>query len=61
MAADDVIAKWRGVERKERAASQPHVPDLCRMPGVPDPVSADPTGATRCFERGAADTPRTRA
>lgn len=47
------IAKWQAVELKERSASQPHFLDLCRLLGVPDPISADPTGEEYCFERGA--------
>jgi hypothetical protein len=47
------IAKWRAVELKERSASQSHFLDLCLLLGVPDPISADPTGEAYCFEKGA--------
>lgn len=53
MTPDEFIAKWQAVELKERSASQPHFLDLCRLLGVPDPISADPTGEEYCFERGA--------
>ncbi len=37
MTPEDFIAKWRELERKERAASQPHFLDLCDVLGVPKP------------------------
>ena len=40
-------AKWRGVTTTEKAASQEHFIDLCRMLGQPTPHEADPTGETR--------------
>lgn len=45
--------KWMGSTRPERAASQEHFNDLCRMLGVPTPNEADPTGDTYAFEKGA--------
>lgn len=45
--------KWVGSTRTERAASQEHFIDLCRMLGVPTPNEADPTGDTYAFEKGA--------
>jgi len=36
--------KWGPVELGERAASQEHFLDLCRMVGVETPVEADPKG-----------------
>lgn len=45
--------KWAGSTRTERAASQEHFIDLCRMLGVPTPNEADPTGDTYAFEKGA--------
>jgi hypothetical protein len=36
----------------ERAATQEHFIDLCRMLGVPTPNEADPTGADYAFEKG---------
>jgi type II restriction/modification system DNA methylase subunit YeeA len=52
----DFIAKWRGVELKERSASQSHFIDLCRLLGVDDPVAADPKGEWFTFEKGASKT-----
>ncbi len=45
--------KWAGSTRTERAASQEHFIDLCRMLGVATPNEADPTGDTYAFEKGA--------
>ena len=45
--------KWIGSSRTERAASQEHFIDLCRMLGVPTPNEADPTGDEYAFEKGA--------
>ena len=38
-------AKWRGVTTTEKASSQSHFNDLCRMLGEPTPHEADPTMA----------------
>jgi len=54
MTVQEFIAKWRKVELKERSAAQEHFIDLCRLVGHPTPAEADPTGATFCFEKGAA-------
>jgi hypothetical protein len=54
MTVHDFIAKWRKVELKERSAAQTHFIDLCRVFDHPDPVTADPTGESFCFEKGAA-------
>jgi hypothetical protein len=48
--------KWDGNTRTERAASQEHFIDLCRMLGVPTPNEADPTGDQYAFEKGAEKT-----
>ncbi len=48
------IAKWKRSDLKERSAAQEHFIDLCRLVGHPTPAEADPTGATFCFEKGAA-------
>jgi hypothetical protein len=45
--------KWMGSTRTERAASQEHFIDLCRMLGVSTPNEADPIGDTYAFEKGA--------
>lgn len=52
----DFIAKWRGVELKERTASHSHFNDLCSLLNVKDPVSADPKGEWFTFEKGATKT-----
>jgi MmeI, DNA-methyltransferase domain/MmeI, N-terminal domain/MmeI, helicase spacer domain/MmeI, target recognition domain len=52
----EFVAKWSGSTRTERAASQEHFIDLCRMIGVPTPNEADPTGADYAFEKGAEKT-----
>lgn len=54
MTIAEFIAKWRKVELKERSAAQTHFIDLCRVFDHPDPVTADPTGESFCFEKGAA-------
>jgi type II restriction/modification system DNA methylase subunit YeeA len=51
---DQFIAKWRKAELKERAAAQEHFLDLCHLLDHPTPAEADATGATFCFEKGAA-------
>lgn len=56
MTPQEFIAKWRAVELKERSASQSHFNDLCRLLGVADPITADKTGETFCFEKGASKT-----
>lgn len=50
------IAKWRNVELSERAASQEHFIDLCRLLGQPTPAEHDATGAEYTFEKGVAVT-----
>jgi hypothetical protein len=52
----DFVAKWRGVELKERSASQSHFNDLCALLGLADPVTADPQGEWFTFEKGASKT-----
>ena len=47
------INKWRAVTLNERAVSQSHFNDLCRLLGEPTPIEADPEGEAYCFERGA--------
>jgi len=53
MTPSEFAAKWAGSTRTERAASQEHFIDLCRMLGVPTPNEADPTGDWYAFEKGA--------
>jgi type II restriction/modification system DNA methylase subunit YeeA len=52
----DFVTKWRGVELKERSASQSHFNDLCALLGVLNPVTADPQGEWFTFEKGASKT-----
>ncbi len=53
MSPQEFVSRWRGVELKERSASQPHFIDLCRLLDQPTPTEADPTGGFYTFERGA--------
>lgn len=46
------IAKWAPVRLPERAASQEHFIDLCRLLGQPTPAEHDATGAEYTFEKG---------
>jgi len=50
------IAKWAPVTLAERAASQEHFIDLCRLLGQPTPAEIDATGAEYTFEKGVAVT-----
>jgi hypothetical protein len=56
MTPQQFIAKWRSVELSERAASQEHFIDLCRLLGQPTPAEHDATGAEYTFEKGVAVT-----
>ena len=53
MSAADFAAKWRDNARRERASSQEHFIDLCRLLGVMTPNEADPSGKDYSFEAGA--------
>ena len=53
LSAAEFAAKWRDNARRERASSQEHFIDLCRMLGVQAPNEADPTGEWYTFEAGA--------
>ncbi len=50
------VAKWSQTDLSERAASQEHFIDLCRMLGQPTPAEHDATGAEYTFEKGVAVT-----
>jgi len=50
------IAKWSPVELSERAASQEHFIDLCRLLGQPTPAEHDATGAEYTFEKSVVPT-----
>lgn len=56
MNPSEFAAKWSGSERTERAASQEHFIDLCRMLGVQTPNEADQKGEWYAFEKGAEKT-----
>jgi len=43
--------KWKGIETTEKASSQSHFIDLCRMLGEPTPHDADPIGSFYAFEK----------
>ena len=45
------VEKWRGVTTTEKAGSQEHFIDLCRLLGEPTPHEADPTGEHYAFEK----------
>ena len=53
LSAADFAAKWRDNPRRERASSQEHFIDLCRLLGVPTPNEGDPGGESYTFEAGA--------
>ncbi len=53
MTPQDFVKKWTASTRSERAASQEHFIDLCRVVGAPTPVEADPAGEFYAFEKGA--------
>ncbi|MEP1933780.1 MAG: type IIL restriction-modification enzyme MmeI, partial [Roseibium sp.] len=56
MTPSEFIKKWRNVQLKERTASQSHFNDICRLLGLDDPITADPTGEWFTFEKGASKT-----
>jgi len=51
MTPQHFVEKWRPVTLPERAASQEHFIDLCRMLGQPTPAEHDATGAEYTFEK----------
>ncbi len=46
------VAKWTRTQLPERAASQEHFLDLCRLLAQPTPAEHDATGAEYTFEKG---------
>lgn len=48
----EFIQKWSASNRNERAASQEHFIDLCRLLGEQTPNEADPDGDQYAFEKG---------
>jgi type II restriction/modification system DNA methylase subunit YeeA len=53
----EFVVKWAEVTLTEKAASQSHFIDLCRLLDQPSPTEADPTGDFYTFEKGATKTP----
>lgn len=53
MDVQSFIKKWSKSQLSERAASQEHFIDLCRLLGVKTPAEIDPTGDVFTFEKGA--------
>jgi type II restriction/modification system DNA methylase subunit YeeA len=49
----EFVQKWTASNRNERAASQEHFIDLCRLLGEPTPNEEDPDGNHYAFEKGA--------
>jgi len=56
MTPQQFVKKWQPVALTERATAQTHFLDLCALVGHPDPISADPTGESFTFEKGAPKT-----
>ena len=54
MTPQEFSSKWASAELKERAGSQEHFIDLCRLVGHPTPAEADPKGEFFTFERSVA-------
>jgi len=52
----EFAVKWKGSVRTERAASQEHFIDLCRLVETQTPNEADPHGDFYAFEKGAEKT-----
>ncbi len=50
------VQKWTAAQLSERAASQEHFLDLCRLLGQPTPAEHDKTGADYSFEKGVTPT-----
>jgi hypothetical protein len=46
------IEKWKNAELRERAGSQEHFIDLCRLLDEPTPAEADPKGQWYTFDKG---------
>ncbi len=56
MTPEVFIKRWRDSPLTERAASQSHFNDLCKLLGERSPTEADPSGETFAFEKGAMKT-----
>jgi hypothetical protein len=57
MHSRDFIKKWQASQLKERAASQEHFLDLCRLLGQETPGEAEPEGHWYTFEKGVKKSP----
>lgn len=57
MHSRDFIKKWQASQLKERAASQEHFLDICRLLGQETPGEADPDGRWYTFEKGVNKSP----
>ena len=53
----EFVARWAEVTLTEKASSQSHFIDLCRLLDQPTPAEVDPTGDFYTFEKGAEKTP----
>ena len=51
MTAEEFVEKWSRTQLSEKAASQEHFIDLCRLIGEATPAEADPEGRDYCFEK----------
>lgn len=51
MTPEQFVEKWSRAQLSEKAASQEHFIDLCRLLGQPTPAESDPTGQDYCFEK----------
>ncbi len=56
MSPQEFISKWRASTLNERASSQEHIIDLCRLLDEPTHVQADPTGTFYRFEMAVSKT-----
>lgn len=56
MTPQEFVGKWRGSTLTERAASQSHFKELCRLLGVPEPYADNASDDDFAFEKGAAKT-----
>ena len=53
LSPQDFVAKWKDSTLRERASSQEHFIDVCRLIGHATPAEADPSGTWYTYEAGA--------